>query len=88
MSRELHLLAFGNTRSAGPWRYPGVDNSTSGVRRRLIERARLTPARADPARERAQLDTQRGVSRYQTHTLAHGMQGPSRGKGLGYEVCR
>jgi hypothetical protein len=21
--RELHLLSFGNTRSAGPWRHPG-----------------------------------------------------------------
>ncbi|WP_167100248.1 NtaA/DmoA family FMN-dependent monooxygenase [Mycobacterium sp. DL592] len=40
MSREVHLLAFGSTRSAGPWRHPDIDNSTSAVRRRLIERAR------------------------------------------------
>ncbi|GAS86102.1 NtaA/DmoA family FMN-dependent monooxygenase [Mycolicibacterium brisbanense] len=44
MPRELHLLAFGNTRSAGPWRHPGVDNSTAGVRRRLIEHARTAEA--------------------------------------------
>jgi FMN-dependent oxidoreductase (nitrilotriacetate monooxygenase family) len=42
--RELHLLAFGNTRSAGPWRHPGIDNSTAGVRRRLIEHARTAEA--------------------------------------------
>jgi FMN-dependent oxidoreductase (nitrilotriacetate monooxygenase family) len=41
VSREIHLLAFGNTRSAGPWRHPDVDNSTAGVRRRLIENARV-----------------------------------------------
>ena len=41
MSREVHLLAFGNTRSAGPWRHPGIDNSTAGIRRRLIENARV-----------------------------------------------
>ena len=40
MTRELHLLLFGNTRSAGPWRHPGVDHSTAGVRRDLIERAK------------------------------------------------
>lgn len=40
MPRELHLLAFGNTRSAGPWRHPGIDNSTAGARRRLIDHAR------------------------------------------------
>lgn len=40
MSRELHLLAFGSTRSAGPWRHPEIDNSTPAVRRRLIEHAR------------------------------------------------
>ncbi|ART69242.1 nitrilotriacetate monooxygenase [Mycobacterium dioxanotrophicus] len=44
MPRELHLLAFGNTRSAGPWRHPGIDNSTAGVRRRLIEHARTAEA--------------------------------------------
>ncbi|TQR85467.1 NtaA/DmoA family FMN-dependent monooxygenase [Mycobacterium hodleri] len=44
MPRELHLLAFGNTRSAGPWRHPGLDNSTEGVRRRLFERARVAEA--------------------------------------------
>jgi FMN-dependent oxidoreductase (nitrilotriacetate monooxygenase family) len=44
VSRELHLLAFGNTRSAGPWRHPGIDNSTAGVRRRLIENARIAEA--------------------------------------------
>jgi FMN-dependent oxidoreductase (nitrilotriacetate monooxygenase family) len=38
--RELHLLAFGNTRSAGPWRHPDADNTPAGVRRRLVERAR------------------------------------------------
>jgi FMN-dependent oxidoreductase (nitrilotriacetate monooxygenase family) len=42
--REGHLLAFGNTRSAGPWRYPGLDNSTAGVRRRLIDHARTAEA--------------------------------------------
>ena len=40
MTRQLHLLLFGNTRSAGPWRHPDVDHTTSGVRRTLIERAR------------------------------------------------
>ena len=44
MTRELHLLAFGNTRSAGPWRHPGIDNSTAGVRRALIERAKVAEA--------------------------------------------
>lgn len=44
MSPELHLLTFGNTRSAGPWRHPDVDNSTAGVRRRLIEDARTAEA--------------------------------------------
>ncbi|MHC9293858.1 NtaA/DmoA family FMN-dependent monooxygenase [Mycobacterium sp. LTG2003] len=44
MPRELHLLAFGNTRSAGPWRHPDVDNSTAGVRRRLFEHARIAEA--------------------------------------------
>ncbi|BBY19620.1 NtaA/DmoA family FMN-dependent monooxygenase [Mycolicibacterium litorale] len=46
MSRELHLLTFGNTRSAGPWRHPEVDNSTAGVRRRLIEHAQTAQAGA------------------------------------------
>ena len=40
VTRELHLLLFGNTRSAGPWRHPGVDHTTAGVRRALIDRAR------------------------------------------------
>jgi FMN-dependent oxidoreductase (nitrilotriacetate monooxygenase family) len=40
LTRQLHLLLFGNTRSAGPWRHPAVDHSTAGVRRDLIERAR------------------------------------------------
>ena len=40
VSREVHLLTFGSTRSAGPWRHPEIDNSTSAVRRRLVERAR------------------------------------------------
>lgn len=40
MTRQLHLLLFGNTRSAGPWRHPDVDHSTAGVRQELIERAR------------------------------------------------
>ncbi len=44
MTREVHLLAFGNTRSAGPWRHPDIDNSTAGVRRRLIEHARTAEA--------------------------------------------
>jgi FMN-dependent oxidoreductase (nitrilotriacetate monooxygenase family) len=43
-SRQLHLLAFGNTRSAGPWRHPQLDNSTAGVRHRLIERAKTAEA--------------------------------------------
>jgi alkanesulfonate monooxygenase SsuD/methylene tetrahydromethanopterin reductase-like flavin-dependent oxidoreductase (luciferase family) len=42
--RELHLLAFGNTRSAGPWRHPDIDNSPAGVRRRLIARAQAAEA--------------------------------------------
>jgi FMN-dependent oxidoreductase (nitrilotriacetate monooxygenase family) len=42
--RELHLLAFGNTRSAGPWRHPNVDNSPAGVRQRLIARAQSAEA--------------------------------------------
>lgn len=44
MTRQLHLLAFGNTRSAGPWRHPGIDNSTAGVRRRLINHAQTAEA--------------------------------------------
>ncbi|MGU3499708.1 NtaA/DmoA family FMN-dependent monooxygenase [Mycobacterium sp. C31M] len=44
MTREVHLLAFGNTRSAGPWRHPDADNSVAGVRRRLIDRARIAEA--------------------------------------------
>lgn len=44
MSKELHLLAFGNTRSAGPWRQPDADNSTAGVRRRLIQHAQTAEA--------------------------------------------
>lgn len=44
MARELHLLAFGNTRSAGPWRHPDIDNSTAGVHRALIERAQTAEA--------------------------------------------
>jgi alkanesulfonate monooxygenase SsuD/methylene tetrahydromethanopterin reductase-like flavin-dependent oxidoreductase (luciferase family) len=46
VTREVHLLAFGNTRSAGPWRHPDIDNSTAGVRRRLIEHARTAEAGA------------------------------------------
>jgi FMN-dependent oxidoreductase (nitrilotriacetate monooxygenase family) len=46
VSRELHLLAFGNHRSAGPWRHPGIDNSTAGARRRLIENVRLAESGA------------------------------------------
>ncbi|MET0699324.1 MAG: NtaA/DmoA family FMN-dependent monooxygenase [Mycobacterium sp.] len=46
MSRQLHLLAFGNTRSAGPWRHPDIDNSTAGVRRALIARAQTAEAGA------------------------------------------
>jgi FMN-dependent oxidoreductase (nitrilotriacetate monooxygenase family) len=42
--RELHLLAFGNTRSAGPWRHPEIDNSPAGVRRRLTARAQTAEA--------------------------------------------
>ena len=41
VSREVHLLTFGSTRSAGPWRHPEIDNSTSAVRRRLVERAQI-----------------------------------------------
>ncbi|WP_395310941.1 NtaA/DmoA family FMN-dependent monooxygenase [Mycobacterium sp. AMU20-3851] len=44
MTREVHLLAFGNTRSAGPWRHPDLDNSTAGVRRRLIRHAQNAEA--------------------------------------------
>lgn len=44
MTREVHLLTFGNTRSAGPWRHPEIDNSTSGVRRRLIDHAKTAEA--------------------------------------------
>ncbi|MCX2711586.1 NtaA/DmoA family FMN-dependent monooxygenase [Mycolicibacterium sp. J2] len=44
MPKELHLLAFGNTRSAGPWRHPDADNSTAGVRRRLIRHAQTVEA--------------------------------------------
>jgi FMN-dependent oxidoreductase (nitrilotriacetate monooxygenase family) len=42
--RELHLLSFSNTRSAGPWRHPDLDNSTAGVRRRLIDHVRTAEA--------------------------------------------
>jgi FMN-dependent oxidoreductase (nitrilotriacetate monooxygenase family) len=41
VTREAHLLAFGGTRSAGLWRYPGIDNSTAGVHRRLVENVRV-----------------------------------------------
>ncbi|WP_292988778.1 NtaA/DmoA family FMN-dependent monooxygenase [Mycobacterium sp.] len=44
MPRELHLLAFGNTRSAGPWRHPDIDNTPAGVRKRLIARAQSAEA--------------------------------------------
>lgn len=44
MSRQLHLLAYGNTRSAGPWRHPEIDNSTAAVRRRLVRRAQTAEA--------------------------------------------
>lgn len=44
MSREIHLLAFGNTRSAGPWRHPGVRNSTADVRQWLIDTAHTAEA--------------------------------------------
>jgi FMN-dependent oxidoreductase (nitrilotriacetate monooxygenase family) len=44
VARELHLLAFGNTRSVGPWRHPDADNSPAGVRRRLFEYARSAEA--------------------------------------------
>lgn len=44
VAKELHLLAFGNTRSAGPWRHPAADNSTAGVRRRLIQHAQTAEA--------------------------------------------
>jgi hypothetical protein len=37
-------LAFGNTRSAGPWRHPEIDNSTAGIRRRLVENLRIAEA--------------------------------------------
>jgi len=46
VTREVHLLAFGNTRSSGPWRQPDIDNSTAGVRRRLISHARTAEAGA------------------------------------------
>jgi FMN-dependent oxidoreductase (nitrilotriacetate monooxygenase family) len=46
VTRQLHLLAFGNTRSAGPWRHPDIDNSTAGVRRGLISRAQAAEAGA------------------------------------------
>jgi alkanesulfonate monooxygenase SsuD/methylene tetrahydromethanopterin reductase-like flavin-dependent oxidoreductase (luciferase family) len=46
VTREVHLLAFGNTRSSGPWRHPDVDNSTAGVRRRLICHAQTAEAGA------------------------------------------
>jgi len=44
VTREVHLLAFGNTRSSGPWRHPDIDNSTAGVRRRLIRHAQTAEA--------------------------------------------
>jgi FMN-dependent oxidoreductase (nitrilotriacetate monooxygenase family) len=37
-------LAFGNTRSAGPWRHPEIDNTTAGIRRRLVENVRIAEA--------------------------------------------
>ena len=46
MTQEVHLLTFGNTRSAGPWRHPEIDNSTAGVRARLIEHAQTAEAGA------------------------------------------
>ena len=46
MTREVRLLAFGNTRSAGPWRHPDIDNSAAGVRRRLISHAQTAEAGA------------------------------------------
>ena len=44
MTRDVHLLAFGITRSSGPWRHPDIDNSTAGVRQRLISHAQTAEA--------------------------------------------
>lgn len=46
MTREVHLLTFGNTRSAGPWRHPDIDNSTAGVHRRLVSHVQTAEAGA------------------------------------------
>ncbi|MDA2890189.1 NtaA/DmoA family FMN-dependent monooxygenase [Mycolicibacterium sp. BiH015] len=46
MTREVHLLTFGNTRSAGPWRHPDIDSGTAAVRRHLIDHARTAEAAA------------------------------------------
>ena len=37
-------MAFGNTRSSGPWRHPDIDNSTPGIRERLIRHAQTAEA--------------------------------------------
>jgi len=44
VTREVHLFAFGNTRSSGRWRHPDIDNSTAGVRQRLIGHAQTAEA--------------------------------------------
>ena len=44
MTRDVHLLAFGNTISSVPWRHPDIDNSTAGVRQRLISHAQTAEA--------------------------------------------
>ena len=44
VTQEVHLLAFGNTRSSGPWRHPDIDNSTAGIRERLIRHAQTAEA--------------------------------------------
>jgi FMN-dependent oxidoreductase (nitrilotriacetate monooxygenase family) len=44
VTREVHLLTFGNTRSAGPWRHPAIDSTPEAVRRRLIDHVRAAEA--------------------------------------------
>ncbi|MGL6234685.1 MAG: NtaA/DmoA family FMN-dependent monooxygenase [Segniliparus sp.] len=39
MSRQLHLLAFGNVRSGGAWRLPGVENGPEHRLRALVKTA-------------------------------------------------
>lgn len=44
MTRQLHLLAFGNARSGGAWRLPGVENGPAHRLRELVKTAHAAEA--------------------------------------------